>query len=218
MAAWGGLIRGILNTDPKAPVLFTCERAALNVGGAQFVIPRLFDERIGVPGKLGDGLIVGILKHRNDKSLVSGHGYAEVDLVFKDNPVVLPGRVDLGCRAQDRGHRLKDERQVGELHALSTTKLLLQSLHQRYKPETSTSITVHAWGMSCALWAILWAMARLTGSRAPPVAAAATPFPAPRFSTACRTSALVIRPPAPVPCSEERSMPCSSASLRTRGE
>ena len=104
---------------------------------------------------------------------------------------------------------------------------------RRTSPLTSTSVIDHAAGISDALRFIFAAIIRRTGDRGrrsssavtdtaetvgTEVAGASRTVDCARASVYASTSLRVIRPLIPVPCTCERSMPCSSASRCTAGE
>ena len=62
---------------------------------------------------------IGVAEDGDYQALLPSHGYAQVDLVLQDNPVVLPRGVHLGGRAEGLGHGLEDEGEVSQVDAFA---------------------------------------------------------------------------------------------------
>ena len=89
-------------------------------------------------------------------------------------------------------------------------------------PVTSASTVLQASGIWLVLLTMLSAMVRRTGVRgtrsSSALSASDSAVSAARPATWASTSLRVTRPPMPLPCTADRSTPCSAASRRTAGE
>ena len=125
IAACGWLMIGVPIDGPEHARVGDRERAALHVVGAQLLGARPLAQVVDGAGHAQQRELVGVLDDRHDESPVERDRDPQVDVAPEHGALAAHGGVDAGVLPEPVGHRLRDEGQVGQVHAPVGVLLLL---------------------------------------------------------------------------------------------